>query len=638
MPELAGIGRCEGNGSIFDGAKIKGRLFEAEPVCFSGGTADFVHVDERELPNQVQMTPVCDSPLESFVLMPSENSGEGSTVSFNLSPINRPRTKPCMNTMVSAPEAKHIEKCSLVLDSENQKSVANIIPAAESKTVSKVAAMCSLWEQKLGSSSSVVVTRGSTGSRGRSSTSAKMRSKSASAEFCLQKLTAHEDRTKRATRSMEAVLRELRIAGGSSDPRSPASESSISENSDSLVCDNASDSPTAKVFQGLHKHNKNMWRSTRLVTKALINVLKDEDCFETVRTQAYSTTTGLSKAIGGLRHEVLKDPVERSSTRSQLQVESMDRRALQESELIAASKLPTTLGMEPKRDRKSKPDSPRMPAITQPEEEADGPLPGRRSKRFSSETCERTVVEGSRQSTISDVEPAREPQPLSSPRYDAVAELSLSRSSTPFLESPGAPTSVSPARPSVSGPEHEEFVTTEAESSLESPGSGYHLDEEEQAENEFLDFSHIIPCEDGMDRQTTMLHHLEQNELRREIHIIVPEGMGADRKVTFTFEEKQHEIIVPDGYKVREQVLVTLTNRPFLERTAAQASRRGHTNADFPDRWYIIDNLRHSLRNDKDNSKLDSHEFKYRYQLYGLLRGKSATPLLSILPEDAELE
>jgi hypothetical protein len=147
-----------------------------------------------------------------------------------------------------------------------------------------------------------------------------------------------------------------------------------------------------------------------------------------------------------------------------------------------------------------------------------------------------------------------------------------------------------------------------------------------------------MPGEDGMDRQTTMLHHLEQNELRREIHIIVPEGMGADRKVTFTFEEKQHEIVVPDGYKVKEQVLVTLTSRPFLERTAALACRRGHNSTDFPDRWYIIDNLRHSIRTDKENSKLDSHEFKYRYQLYSLLRGKAATPLLTILPEDVELE
>jgi len=652
VPDLAAPGRCE-DGSVFDGAKLKGCLFEAEPVCFNGGNADFVHVDECELPNQVQMlTPVQGSLMESFVLMPNEpnessgfvlipnelmpneSSGEGSSVSFNLSPIKRPAANGGKDTVASAPDADCNARCGQVLDTENQGNLANFIPASESK----VAAMCSLWEQKLGAATSVVVARGTTGTRGRSSSSAraliheKVRSRGVSAEACLQKLTAQEDKTKRATHCMDEVLRELRFAGGLSDPRSPLSESSISENSESSIGDNSQDSPSAKVFRGLHRNNKKMWRSTRLVTKALISVLKDEATLEVARSAAGNNTTSLSNAIGGLRRELLIDLVE---------IPALDEQsALHEKELIASTKLTPTPGMELKSDGAPKPESPPALALTQPEEEADGPLPigmnlltsvPRKSKRLSTDPSERAVVEGSRQSTISDVEPAREPQPLESPRHSAVAELSLS-SSTPSLESPGEPASFSPTRPSVSGPEHEEFVTTEAESSMESSGSGDPLEDEE-----FLDFSHIQPCEDGMDRQTTMLHLLEQNELRREIHIIVPEGMGEDRKVTFTFEDKQHEIVVPDGYEVRQQVLVTLTSRPFLERTAALASRRGHTSHEFPDRWYIIDNLRHSLRTDKDNSRLDNQEFKYRYQLYSMLRGKAATPLLSVLPEDNEL-
>jgi adenine C2-methylase RlmN of 23S rRNA A2503 and tRNA A37 len=96
-----------------------------------------------------------------------------------------------------------------------------------------------------------------------------------------------------------------------------------------------------------------MWRSARLVTKALINVLKDEDTLENARTTAFDTTTGLSKAIGGLRHEVLQDSLETSAlaTRSHLQVELMDgQTALHQKDLIAASKLTTTPGMELKSD------------------------------------------------------------------------------------------------------------------------------------------------------------------------------------------------------------------------------------------------------------------------------------------------
>lgn len=640
MPDLAVPGRCEGHVSIFDGAKLKGCLFEPEPVCFNGGNADFVHVDECELPNQVQMlTPTpCASLMESFVLMPTEMSADNSTVSFNLSPIKRRLSKAEKEVVSSVPDTQTNSRREQALDRENQENLANVIPQSESK----VAAMCSLWEQKLGAASAVVVARGATGMRGRSSSTSaralpheKVRSRGASAEACLQKLTVQQEKTKRATHRMNEVLRELRFARTPNDPKSPLSESTISENSDSSAAEHAQDSPTTKLLQGFTQNSKNMWRSTRLVTKTLITVLKDEAC-----------GTNLSNAIDGLKREVLTDAVETPAlaTLSQLQAEIIhDQPVLDEKELLAATKLTPTLGMEVKSDSTSRLESLHASALTQPEEEADGPLPvgmnfqtliPRKSKR--SEDSERAVVEGSRQSTISDMEPAREPQPLESPRHNAVAELSLS-SSTPLLESPREAGSLSPARPSVSGPEHEEFVTTEAESSMESSGSGDPLEEDGQDED-LMDFSHIQPCEDGMERQTTMLHHLEQSELRREIHIIVPEGMGEDRKVTFTFEDKVHEIVVPEGYEVRQQVLVTLSSRPFLERTAALASRRGHHSQDFPDRWYIIDNLRHSLRTDKENSKLDNHEFKYRYQLYLMLRGKSATPLLSILHEDVALE
>merc|ERR1712178_455378 len=84
------------------------------------------------------------------------------------------------------------------------------------------------------------------------------------------------------------------------------------------------------------------------------------------------------------------------------------------------------------------------------------------------EGLERTVIDGSRNSTMSDAEPAREPQPLGDSRIsprDPISELSSS-TDTPLLESPGGATSSSFARPSASGPEHEEGLMTENDSSV----------------------------------------------------------------------------------------------------------------------------------------------------------------------------
>merc|ERR1719491_102583 len=166
------------------------------------------------------------------------------------------------------------------------------------------------------------------------------------------------------------------------------------------------------------------------------------------------------------------------------------------------------------------------------------------------------------------------------------------------------------------------------------------IGEEESAYiDQSFDESHhtaIRPGEDGMERGVTMLHAIEQGELKRELYIMVPEGIGPDRKVQFTFENKSHEVCVPEGYEVGAQVLVTISNRPFLERTANQGLRRGHAQPEFADRWSIVDNLRHSLRTDSDSSSLGADEFRNRYNLYMLLRGRCGAPLLPFTLEEAE--
>jgi len=306
------------------------------------------------------------------------------------------------------------------------------------------------------------------------------------------------------------------------------------------------------------------------------------------------------------------------------------------------------------------------PTTPQPEEEAEGPLPKKsgveeqiipdKSKLLEAEEASLAAKlggekeKGSRNSTQSVAEPDHEPKFFGRSPRDPNDELSSS-TEQPSLESPGGATSSNSfARPSATGlvteTEPEEMVVTEADSSLNSSGiaegAGDDDSVEEEAECEVSanidevseDYSQIRPCEDGMQRMCTMLQAIEQGELKRELYIMVPDGMGADRKVTFSFENKSHEVAVPEGYEVGQQVLITLSNRPFLERTAALALRRGHPQPEFPDRWSIIDNLRHSLRNDKDSSHLEEPEFRHRYNMYMLLRGRCGAPLLPFTVEE----
>jgi len=317
------------------------------------------------------------------------------------------------------------------------------------------------------------------------------------------------------------------------------------------------------------------------------------------------------------------------------------------------------------------------PTTPQPEEEAEGPLPRKsgveeqvipdKGKLLEAEEASLAAKlggekeKGSRNSTQSVAEPDHEPKFFGRSPRDPNDELSTS-TEQPSLESPGGATSsASFARPSATGlvteTEPEEMVVTEADSSMNSSGiaEGAVDDDsvEEEAECEVSanidevsleppaggagggeDYSQIRPCEEGMLRAHTLLQQMEFNELKRELYIMVPEGMGPDRKVTFNFENKTHEVAVPEGYEVGQQVLITLSNRPFLERTAGQAARRGHPASEFPERWSIIDHLRHSLRNPSDSSTLDEPEFKTRYNMYMLLRGRCGAPLLPFTVEE----
>jgi len=469
-----------------------------------------------------------------------------------------------------------------------------------------------------------------------------------------KRLKKEEEETKHYTRCLDDLMRQ-HLSGGDKELGSPSGdqESIISDHSE----EGAQDSPATKMCRVLSKHISASWRSQRHLTKVVTKVLSMD---AGLSNRSCPCCTGACSAAPvaslpcSLGEEAPQASLAALTAPSQpLPVEPSDSapEALPIPQLLPPLPLgDTDAAVEFKvseAEGKLGPDvslQESLPATPQPEEEADGPLPRKsgpedsalpqplKSKLLAAEEAlsERATVEGSRNSTISDAEPAREPQPLGQSPRDPIEELSSS-TDTPMLESPGGATSSSFARPSASGPEHEEGLVTEADSSMNSSGSG---EVSANIEEDLVDYSAIKPGEDGMERMCTMLHAIEQGELKRELYIMVPDGIGADRKVRFSFENKNHEIAVPEGYEVGQQVLITITNRPFLERTAGQALRRGHPQPDFPDRWSIIDNLRHSLRTDVNQSTLTADEFRNRYNLYMLLRGRCGAPLLPFTEEE----
>mmetsp|Transcript_134283 Transcript_134283/g.233373 ORF Transcript_134283/g.233373 Transcript_134283/m.233373 type:complete len:1088 (+) Transcript_134283:116-3379(+) len=298
-------------------------------------------------------------------------------------------------------------------------------------------------------------------------------------------------------------------------------------------------------------------------------------------------------------------------------------------------------------------------AATQPEEEADGPLAPVATKGSDDAKGEDLHERGrdadaTRFSTASTVagEPAMEPQPLESPRPTlpegkAAGEpddepISVVQDTIPGAEG-AAEQSIStepPISPSAAeSPEGHAFRRQEEPQEGEGEEGNEEESSEEEEEDEPLEDWQEFgarPGEEGMDRAKTVLYHLECAEMKKEIKIIVPAEVCPDRKVSFKFQGMSHEIVVPEGYDVGAEVPVTLTKRPFLERNPKHGHFRGHAPELFPDRGCIFENLRHSPRTNKDDSKLDERVFKDRYYWYSLLRGNQGCPLLEYTPEERE--
>ncbi|OLP79442.1 Replicase polyprotein 1a [Symbiodinium microadriaticum] len=82
-----------------------------------------------------------------------------------------------------------------------------------------------------------------------------------------------------------------------------------------------------------------------------------------------------------------------------------------------------------------------------------------------------------------------------------------------------------------------------------------------------------LPGQEGMPRHETILYHLEQQELHRQVTLIVPEGMDATRRVNFIYEDQEMTVAIPEGYDIGQQVTVQVPTRkrPPLERNSTQA-------------------------------------------------------------------
>lgn len=179
------------------------------------------------------------------------------------------------------------------------------------------------------------------------------------------------------------------------------------------------------------------------------------------------------------------------------------------------------------------------------------------------------------------------------------------------------------------GPSDVEDEGSEGSSGCLESGSNTGCESEE--EDSFCADGVPKPGEEGMPRSNTFLHHLEQCELQRQVMVVVPEGMTENRMVSFVFENRKHDVQIPEGFQIGQEVPILVPKRPPLERTPAQAQCRGHGH--FLDRYGILEILKHGSRLSR-TCTLQDPEFKHRHHLYSLLRGTSMAPLLPFLPEE----
>jgi hypothetical protein len=149
----------------------------------------------------------------------------------------------------------------------------------------------------------------------------------------------------------------------------------------------------------------------------------------------------------------------------------------------------------------------------------------------------------------------------------------------------------------------------------------------------FVQHAHVPrPGEESLHRRDTVLGRLEQNEMAQTITITVPEGMGEERRVSFNWENKQMEVVVPADYDVGSQLPIIVPKKPPLEKNRTVAQVRDH--AHLPDYVSVWSVVRHPPQ--KSSNSFGCDEIRGRLQQYKQLGGKNMTPLLPFTPEQEE--
>merc|ERR1719329_690016 len=256
----------------------------------------------------------------------------------------------------------------------------------------------------------------------------------------------------------------------------------------------------------------------------------------------------------------------------------------------------------------------------QPESEADELLPSPAQGNDEQSAC-----------LTDEAEPAREPQPLESPR-----EFDWSKTTRASEDHDHDPAETVPSTVELNSSTEENTPIPESPD-RESAADRSAADRSTLSVDDSFMASAPRATEDGMPRSETFLQQIEQCELSKELRIIVPEGMSANRVVSFFYEGRRHEMEVPQGSAINSEVPITIAKRPPLELTHRLSVLRCH--AQFQDRGSIVDSLRHGARpvqheQGSENPMLQAPEFRHRQYLYSLLRGGAMHPLLPYTPED----
>lgn len=504
-------------------------------------------------------------------------------------------------------------------------------------STSKVAQMRSLWERRFSAAAEAGGSSASTNSSkvyGRGRALGDDRRSSAwfrCASQMVRRLQHQEDRT---NRKVNHLMERLREVTGASDAGSPLS--SVPSEPESPFDKEPCDSPTSQLHQQMVRNIESQHRSQQRLSKALLRIVSLDTVF---RQAEEGQRRAVVDAVAGPKAGHLSGDVESDDFRS-------TKELWQGADLAVADR------MALKADSSH---SSRRTSAQQPEEEAEAPsLPDATAatrpagKVAPDESHDRGEVDISRQSqsTCLTDEPAREPQPKESPRDEeesaclpSVFQELLSLDPDDELTGVAAEGSDGPGTPPQNGDSGlplgdaaEEAEASAIDSSSETDNGGTEVAEPDDS---FEATNRPRAGEEGMPRAETYLYQSEQSEMHKQVLVIVPEGMGENRLVSFVYENKKHDVKIPEGYSVGQEVAIFVPKRPPLERNAAQAMCRGH--AGFPDRLNVTEPLKHSSRA-RPPCSLEDPEFRHRHQLYTLLRGAMMSPLLPFTPEEPEYE